>query len=1453
MDKVNYKSILGIIQQLNSFADQAEADIIQTRTKFDTDKTLLSDEHNASLSKLNAKFKSDKQNASDKSKNLLNEATNIKNDILDLDAKLVEADKYYMKTKKKKEEELAGKQSEKYSSNENYFSALKEIREQFNQLSKKYSEDILPALINGLNYILSSKRKKDYEELIVLKNTVESLITEVNNFLPELTQESIAVLQTRYDQQINDLQSRYSRDYQFLQSNYEASLETFADDICQKLDAILPDDAVSFFRGIIDEYEEGLTKVNVSRQKFDEAFILGFIDYPLNFYIQSPILISLIKDKCVALLTGDDVLRFPIICPKSEPITWLFKNDGTNNAVILQYTHSVMLAFLSSVPTSQLTFSIVDVEHHSNSIAPFFELKKKLPSLFDEKIFITKEDVYKKMSSLNEYIGQMLQNELGGQYENIYDYANDNPEYTVSVQLFLLYDFPKGFDEQSLAELRNILRNGHRCGIYTIIYQETKANSGNSYNQEEGLKIVDELCTVVNQENNGLFLNGLNVVYFALPQNHELLKFFNKYLLIYEGIKNKGLAFPPVIKKLMDISDATELENHISLIKTMLRSYNEQWNRVPALNAGFPDRVMLGTVQYPIDIFSDSFSFEQIKKEFGVANASSDEILFAELPLTCDLSSIFNLFINCPENNNREILNFTHHILWSFLTFLPISKVNMCIFDGEQRGNSIIPFLDFRKKIPELFDEQIYTSQDMMAERLLKINKYIDEFIQEKLGNRYANILEYNANTPTRTEPIIMLMIYDFPKGFDSRSIDLLMNILKNGNKCGVYTVMCYNPNVTYSRYDSIDERLEEIMKYCASIDYKDRKYMLLPYNLPIKVNNALTNNDIDQFVSDYADVNNSLKKKGLSFKDILPDDLFESSSARNLTIPIGIGDGESIVKLILGEGSSHHGLIAGATGSGKSTLLHTIIMSAMLNHSPDQLHLYLMDFKSGTEFKVYESVKIPHIQLLALDAMQEFGESILENLVSEMTRRSELFKNAGQTSLASYTKETGKTLPRILVIMDEFQILFNDSSNRKVAMNCAELTKRIVTEGRAFGIHLLMATQTTKVLSDLTLSHGTIEQMRVRIGLKCGEDDARYLFSDRNDLKALEMMKGPIGTAVMNLEYMESSNIGLRAAYCDDVTQQEMFQKIADKYNDTPSNLQTFEGNRTVPLLDYFAQKQIGISSSTPVSIHMGNLIKVAPPFVMQIDRRKKHNLLICGANEKMSENVINIYILSALINTNSFVYCIDGESMVGDNFSEEIYKCYSRFGLRFKLATNRGQIITFIHEIFDLYSEWKKSNTDDQIFVFIKNLQFLDIIKKMFQDERIDESEFLSTAPEDYSDDPFDFGDKPLIPPVSEMMLRLIDDGSGFGINFIVSCSEYQTVKTSMYFGENVLAKFPERIIFSLGDNDADSMIDNVSVANLRDNTVYYTDSVKNTFQLKPYVMPRASELEQYLDRLL
>ena len=927
-------------------------------------------------------------------------------------------------------------------------------------------------------------------------------------------------------------------------------------------------------------------------------------------------------------------------------------------------------------------------------------------------------------------------------------------------------------------------------------------------------------------------------------------------MLIFEGHKNRGIAFSPLIRKLIEAKDSMELDAHIEQICEMMKKYEKDYARVPEIDSVFPSLVTLGNVLYPADIFSDSVGYQHIIDKFGVEHhGNTESTSYVELPLTFDLRNSFNLFLDCPEASSKGILEFTHHVIWSFLSFMPVTKVNVCVFDGEQRGNSIIPFLEFRKRSPETFDQKIYTSQEAMADRLLKINAQIDEFIQEKLGNRYKDILDYNLNTPNRAEPITLLILYDFPSGMDGRSIDLLTNILRNGNKCGVFTIICYNPNITFSRYESIDERLEQISRYCAVVDYKDGHYSLLPYNLQINTPELLSYNAVDEFIQDYVEKAEAIKKQGLSFKDILSKELFSMNSSKSMKIPVGVGDGDSIVSITIGEGSSHHGLIAGATGSGKSTLLHTLIMSSMLHYSPDQLHLYLMDFKSGTEFKIYESVKLPHIQLLALDAMQEFGESILENLVAEMEKRGSLFKEAGQTSLKGYVQATGKALPRILVIMDEFQILFNDSTNRKVAMNCAELTKRIVTEGRAFGIHLLMATQSTKVISDLTLSHGTIEQMRIRIGLKCGENDARYLFSDQNDTKALAMMKGPIGTAVMNLDYTEQPNIGFRVAYCDDKTQRYYLDLISKTYADQPYSLQTFEGGRTTKLLDYFAEANIGTTNDLPAKIHMGTLIKVAPPFAITIDKKKKHNLLVCGSNERMANTVSNNYIVSALLNQNATVYCVDGDKLVGDDDSGDVYTALNESCDRFKLAQDRADIIMFINEVYRSYQAWKKQNSDDVIFVIIKNLQFLDIVKSMFKGEVIDESEFIEndvTEPEVDLANPFaavnnmfaNRGSDDNL-SVGEKLIKLIEDGSGFGIHFVVTSLEYQTVRECMYYGENILTKFPERIIFSLGSNDADNLIENVSVAGLRDNTAYFTDGVKNTFQMKPYITPNAAEI--------
>lgn len=1488
MNAMTQAEVFALIGEINDFADRSEALINRTRTSYEQNKKILTSRHNSALAQLEKSYKNNCDAISSKSNKTIKEARQMLSDVESLDTRLVQVDKYYLKTKTKKEAELADTISDQFNDATDYFLVLEEIKSQYTVISRKYSEDILPALINGLNFLFSSKRKQDYEDLIVLLNTIRAFVKEIEEELPPITNEGLAAQKESYFSKRKELINSNQRELDRYEQNYRMTLDNIADSIYDELDKILPDEFVDFLASQLTDYANNCMKVNTCNVIQNQTLYMCYVDYPVDFFVQSGIVASLIKEKCSSIISNGSI-RLPIAVTIEDAPAWLVTDTSVDHSMARVFSHAYMFGFLASCPIAKLTFSIIDPENRGNSISPFFDAKKKLPELFGEKIYISREDVSAKINSLNLAVEEVLQEKLGTEFENIYAYAEAVPAYEVSPELLVLYDFPKGFDEQSLAGLRNILRNGSRCGIYTLILT-APSNSTNGRPDEytKGLKAIEGLTSGIYYTENYFAMRGMPLLYNQMPEKSEFNKFFGKYMLLFEGIKNRGIAFSPLIKKLVDAQDVTELESHIMYIGSMMDAYEKDYFTVPSVDALFPSNITLGTVLYPADIFAESVDFGRIQKAFGEKEKIK---LFNQvnLPLNLDLNNTFNVLLNSPEKTAEEIRQFTHHIMWALLSFLPVTKVNFKIVDVENR-NSTKPFSDLRKTLPELFT--VITSQEKVYEMLQEINTQIDDFTQNKLGARYENVLEYNQNTPKRSEAITMLLFYDFPKGMDARSIDLLISIIRNGSKCGIYTIICHNPEAQFSRYESIDDRLEQIAKYSISIEYKEGNYQLLPFGLPISISEQKKATDIADLVKQYTEAANVIKHRGISFDDILPNDLFDKKSTRLLDIPIGIGDEDAIINLAFGEGTSHHCLIGGGTGGGKSTLLHTIIMSGMLNYSPEQLHLYLMDFKGGTEFKIYESQRLPHINLIALDAMQEFGESILENLVQEMEDRSRIFKEAGgYTKIQDYIEGTALPMPRILIIMDEFQILFNDSTNRKVAMNCANLAKRIVTEGRAYGMHLMMATQSTNIISTLTLDRGTIEQMRVRIGLKCGEADTRYLFSDLYCNDAKTKMMGPKGTAVLNEDYTEIpenndtslqlGNIGLRVAYCGDNLKDKYLKLISERYVEEPCVTQIFEGSRTVALLDYLSEKHIGFTSELPVRVHMGDKIKVAPPFCLSLDRKKKHNMLICGTNQQMTNNVLHNYIISVLLNQNTSVYCIDGDILVGDDQTDEFYQVMKDCTERLYVAESRADIVKFIHDIYEMYQDRKKHNDKGIICVVIKNLQYVDIIKSMFKGERVEEKEYLDTeeiveeveTTVEETPDPMDIfaafnsvvatrnakkntsattQKRSADGYSNDKILKIIEDGSGFGIHFVVTSTDYQTVKETMRFGENVLAKFPERVVFSLSNNDADNLVEGVSVASLNNNLVYYTDGVRDTFQLKPYISPKAEELLQFFNSL-
>ena len=158
MKALAQSEIIALITDLNAFADSAESLINTTQTNYDKDKRLLQSRHSSDLSNLDSTYKANCSSVQSKSGQTIADAQKILSEINKLDEKLSNVDKYYVKTKKKKEELLSDTMSDVYDDATDYFKTLETIKESFKALYKKYSEDILHGLINDLNYLFSSHR-----------------------------------------------------------------------------------------------------------------------------------------------------------------------------------------------------------------------------------------------------------------------------------------------------------------------------------------------------------------------------------------------------------------------------------------------------------------------------------------------------------------------------------------------------------------------------------------------------------------------------------------------------------------------------------------------------------------------------------------------------------------------------------------------------------------------------------------------------------------------------------------------------------------------------------------------------------------------------------------------------------------------------------------------------------------------------------------------------------------------------------------------------------------------------------------------------------------------------------------------------------------------------------------------------------------------------------------------
>ncbi len=515
------------------------------------------------------------------------------------------------------------------------------------------------------------------------------------------------------------------------------------------------------------------------------------------------------------------------------------------------------------------------------------------------------------------------------------------------------------------------------------------------------------------------------------------------------------------------------------------RANGTPWKPVP----GLPPALRIGEVLLKLESFPGGPS-----KDDRLRAMAPDEFLLPALLDFPDTSSVIVEFSG--DEGRKKAIDAMQAVMLRFLTGLPPGKVRFTIIDPVGLGRSFAAFMHLADYSEALVNGHIWTDPQDIDARLAEINSHIETVIQRYLRNEFATIEQYNTQAGEVAEPYRVLVIADFPTGFAESSSKRLAAIAKSGPRCGVYLVL----GIDTAQPFPVNTDRRDLEMHSAKLVWHNGKFVLRDPNyqaFPLSLDSPPPGDGFTKLLHAVGTAAREANRVEVPFEVIAPkrEDYWKGDSRSLVSVPLGRAGATKLQPMELGKGTSQHVLIAGRTGSGKSTLMHALITNAALIYSPDDIELYLLDFKKGVEFKTYATHRLPHARVIAVESEREFGLSVLQRLDVELKTRGDIYRDLGVQDVAGYRQATGKPMPRILFIVDEFQEFFVEDD--KLAQESSLLLDRLVRQGRAFGVHVILGSQTLS--GAYSLARSTLGQMAIRVALQCSEADAQLILNEDN------------------------------------------------------------------------------------------------------------------------------------------------------------------------------------------------------------------------------------------------------------------------------------------------------------------------------------------------------------------
>ena len=864
------------------------------------------------------------------------------------------------------------------------------------------------------------------------------------------------------------------------------------------------------------------------------------------------------------------------------------------------------------------------------------------------------------------------------------------------------------------------------------------------------------------------------------------------------------------------VSRATAARDHLAFARETDRQLNPDW-------AGFDPARCIASSRAPWFRFG-AVTLAPAKQPGGL---SSDPALHVELPDSIEFPAALgfptlgNLVIETTPQTRLAALRAVQSLLGRILISIPPSKVRFTFVDPVALGESFAAFMHLGDEFEQLVGERIWTEPRAIEQRLVDISEHMETVIQKYLRNEFNDIDAYNEAAGEIAEPYRFLVCADFPANFSEQAAQRMVSILRAGQRCGVHVILLRDQKTSLP--DGI--RADDISESCVVVRPSDKepgafRIANSPLSaLPIAFDAPPPDDRLIPLMARIGKAAKSAARVEVPFDAIAPkttatsDAFWSLSSAGGLRVPIGRAGATRLQQFALGEGTSQHALIAGKTGSGKSTLLHAIITGLACWYSPDEVELWLVDFKKGVEFKTYAENDLPHARAVAIESDREFGLSVLEGLDAELSRRGELFREAGVQDIASFRRARPDVrMPRVLLVIDEFQEFFLDDD--RVAQGASMLLDRLVRQGRAFGMHALLGSQTLG--GAYSLARSTMGQMGVRIALQCNEADSQLILSDEN--LAARLLSRP-GEAIYNdAGGRVEGNSPFQVAFLPDAKRdtwlEQSAQRAKGRFDDLPRIV--FEGDARAPLKQSPALR--GVAKPDPrgnVRLWLGEAVAIKDPTCARLARAAGANVATISSRDDQSVSTSAAILLSiAREAPGATIDVFDGTPADAPEYGK-LAQITESNGVSVRFTPYR-EIDQRLLEIAEDVTARGDDPGRPRRFLLIHQLQRYRALRR--------------------NEDDFSFGasDAPATP--DKMLAGILKEGPSSGVHVIVACDTLASLQRA--FDRNTLREFDWKVLFQMSPADSSSLIDSPAASRLGNNRgLLHSEELGMLEKFRPY----------------